>query len=166
MNKLIIKLVSVILLSGAATFVAAHTYFFGLTELTLNKTENRLEIIHQFTAHDFENAIAELKQEHFSPEHANYEEYIQSYIEAHFSLSQLNNNISLNWIGVEVKRGKLFIYQEAKFTNYLTGLLVKNDILVDTYTKQVNTLNFQDTRIKGSLTFTASHKVASIESIK
>jgi hypothetical protein len=65
-----------------------------------------------------------------------------------------------------VKLGKLFVYQEAKFKNYLEGLLVKNDILVDTYSKQVNTLNFQDTRIKGSLTFTASQKIASIESIK
>jgi hypothetical protein len=37
--------------------------FFGFTELTLNETTQRLEVTYQFTAHHFENAIAELNQE-------------------------------------------------------------------------------------------------------
>ena len=41
--------------------------------------------------------------------------------------------------------------------------MVKNDLLVDTYTKQVNTVNYQDSVSKGSLTFTQSVKVATIE---
>jgi len=41
--------------------------------------------------------------------------------------------------------------------------LVKNSILVDTYPKQVNTVNFQDTAIDGSLTFTKSQQITKIE---
>ena len=65
-----------------------------------------------------------------------------------------------------MKRGKLLIYQEATFKNYFTELLVKNDILINTYPRQINTLNFQDAHNKGSLTFTRSQKVASIKKIK
>lgn len=166
MSKLLLKLAVVVLVSGASALAGAHTYFFGLTNLSHNATEQRIEIIHQFTAHDVENAIAEIQHESFSPEHPEYEWYIQSYVEKHFSLSHSNHEIKLNWVGIEIKRGKLIIYQEAKFKNYLTGILVKNEILVDTYAKQVNTLNFNDTNSKGSLTFTANQKVASIKNIK
>jgi len=166
MIKRLLKLVVVIFVVGAPAIAGAHTYFVGLTSLVNNHEKQQIEVIHQFTAHDVENAIAEITQESFSPEHRAYEEYIQLYFERHFSLSDSNQDIKLTWVGIEVKRGKLFVYQEAKFKKYLTGILVKNDILVDTYSKQVNTLNFKDTQIKGSLTFTDNQKIASIKGIK
>lgn len=166
MINYLLKLISLVLFLGVAASAAAHTYFFGLTDLTLNKSSNKIEIIHQFTTHDFENAIAELKQINFSPEHKEYEQYIQSYVEEHFVLSYLDSDIKTKWVGIEVKRGKIFIYQEAPFKNFLAGLLVKNELLVNTYPKQINTLNFQDAQMKGSLTFTASQKIAKIDSIK
>ncbi len=140
----------------------AHKYFFGLTELSVNPNTHNLEIIHQFTAHDIENAIAERKQERFSPEHKQYEDYIREYLEQHFQLQAQQKHITLTWIGLEIVNGNMFIYQEAPFKNNLAGLVVKNDLLVDTYAKQVNTLNYQDSVTNGSLTFTESKKVATI----
>ena len=166
MINTLLKLVSILLFWGVTASAVAHTYFFGLTGLTLDESTNKIEIIHQFTTHDFENAIAESKQINFSPEHKEYEQLIQSYVEEHFILRYLNKNIKTQWVGVEVKRGNIFIYQEAHFKNYLAGLLVKNELLVNTYPKQINTLNFQDSKIKGSLTFTALQKIMKIESIK
>jgi len=74
-----LKFFLVLILIGQSTFVSAHKYFFGLKELSVNPRNQALEIIHQFTAHDLENAIAELKQEHFSPEHPMYDSYIREY---------------------------------------------------------------------------------------
>lgn len=63
----------------------------------------------------------------------------------------------MNWIGFEVRRGQLFAYQESVSENFLTNLVVKNTILVDTYVDQVNTVNYQDlssaNTVQGSLTF-------------
>lgn len=158
-------LLSVILV-GVAVPAAAHTYFFGFTELNINSKSKHIEVIHQFTAHDIENAIAEIKQVSFSPEHPQYDDFIKNYIEKRFVLEQNNHIVKMSWIGVEVKKGQLFAYQESFSESYLTNLLVKNTILVDTYVKQVNTVNYQDrssaNKIEGSLTFDQSVKMSII----
>ncbi|MBA6232353.1 MULTISPECIES: DUF6702 family protein [unclassified Colwellia] len=158
------------LLCGVALSSAAHRYFFGLTDLSVNPRTHNIEVIHQLTAHDIENAIAEQQQIHFSPEHAAYEQMIQNYVEAHFKLIDVQDNkyheIKLNWIGLEITKGNVYIYQEANFEKFLSGLVVKNDLLVDTYVQQINTVNYKDETIIGSLTFSKSVKTAKIAIIK
>lgn len=162
-NSFFKKVLISIMLIGVAASAAAHTYFFGLTDINLNSKNKHIEIIHQFTAHDIENTIAEIKQEHFSPEHPKYDEYLQAYFEKHFIMKRNNNAIQLNWLGFEVKRGQLFVYQESTHKNYLDNLVVKNTILVDTYPKQINTVNYQDltspNMLQGSLTYDRSLSV-------
>jgi len=163
-NSLLNKILLSVLLVGVAASAAAHTYFFGVTDLTINKTSKHIEVIHQFTAHDIENTIAEIEQVSFTSEHPQYDELVQRYIEKHFNLQRDNKEIKMNWIGFEVRRGLLFAYQESMTENYLTNLVVKNTILVDTYAKQVNTVNYQGfssiDKIQGSLTFDISSRVA------
>ncbi len=157
------KLFFVLLIIGHSAFASAHKYFFGLTDLSVNPRSHNLEVIHQFTAHDLENLIAETRQEHFSPEHPQYENYIQTYFNQHFQLMLKQQPILLTWVGLEIVNGQMFIYQEAAFQNNLAGLVVKNDLLVDTYSKQVNTVNYQDSVLSGSLTFTESKRISMIE---
>lgn len=156
----------VIILVGVAASAAAHTFFFGMTEINLNSQSKHIEIIHQFTAHDIENTIAELKQEHFSPEHPEYDQYVQAYFEKHFIIERNNKALQLNWLGFEIRRGQLFVYQESTHKNYLANLVVKNTILVDTYPKQINTVNYQDLtsphKLQGSLTYNQSINIAII----
>ncbi|WDD98340.1 DUF6702 family protein [Thalassomonas actiniarum] len=148
---------------GAAP-AAAHNFFFGITDLSVNPSSKHIEIIHQFTAHDIENAIAEQQQTHFSPEHKNYQGLIRQLFEQNFSVMEAQRALPLSWVGLEVVRGKVFVYQEGPAKNFLSGLVVKNTLLVDTYPEQINTLNYQDNDIKGSLTFTQLRKIAKIES--
>ncbi len=145
-----------------STIVLAHKYFFGITELTVNHRSQSVEIIHQFTIHDLENAIAEQQQINFSPEYPHYEKLIRQYFEKHFKIQNNNTNIRLSWVGLEFVRDKLFVYQEAQGLKFLKGLVVKNDLLTDTYPKQINTVNFQDNNYQGSLTFSKSQRVAKI----
>ncbi len=156
------KLLTLFLCMAAAQ-VVAHTYFFSITELTINTNNQYLEVIHQLTAHDLENAIAENNNMQFSPEHSQYESYIKAYVEHHFSLVKNQQNIPLNWIGLEHKKGKIFIYQESKNVNFLKRIVVKNNLLIDTYPKQVNTVVYQDSASKGSLSFTGSIRIIEIE---
>jgi len=153
---------------GLVASATSHTYFFGVSDIYANPNTQHLEIVHQFTAHDIENAIAESKQIHFSTEHKNYNLYIQQYFEQQFSLEINQANIPLTWLGFEISSGKIIAYQESKEQNLLPQLAVKNAILIDTYPKQVNTVNFQgvDTQGKalfGSLTFDYRLKEAIIE---
>jgi len=163
----LLKLTSVtflaILFCVLAPLASAHTYFFGITDLWLNSSSKKIEIIHQLTVHDLENAIAETRQISFSPEHEQYEAYIRSYVEENFSLKYSDKFLTINWLGFEIKQGQVLIYQEVPFKRFLVGLLVKNELLVNTYSKQVNILNFQSSKTKGSLTFNATRKAVIIE---
>ncbi len=47
----------------------------------------------------------------------------------------------------------LLAYQESNKQNLFVQLVVKNTILVDSYTKQINIVNFQLNDKVGSLTF-------------
>jgi len=169
-NSFFNKILLSVLLSGVVASATAHTYFFGVTDLVINEKSKHIEVIHQFTAHDIENTIAEIKQITFSPEHPRYDNYVQEYIEKHFILQRDNKTIKMNWIGFEIRRGQLFAYQESIDENFLTNLVVKNTILVDTYAKQVNTVNYLDisstNKVQGSLTFDHSLKVSIITANK
>ncbi|MBA6223436.1 hypothetical protein H4J51_12455 [Colwellia sp. MB02u-18] len=150
------KQIFVLLLCGLAVNAVAHRYFFSMTDLTLNERTQSIEVIHQITAHDIDNAIAESKQIHFSIAHPDYENIIRQYIEENFQLYYQGQAIPLNWIGFEVNKGKIFLYQEAAFDHSLIGLKIINSLLTKRYPQQVNTVNFYSTRIKGSLTFNKS----------
>ncbi|AAZ24098.1 DUF6702 family protein [Colwellia psychrerythraea] len=154
---------------GLVASATSHTYFFGVSDVSINPKTKHLEIIHQFTTHDIENAIAEKKQVHFSAEHKNYDVYIQQFFEQQFSLEKNQMKIPLIWLGFEVTSGKIIAYQESSQRNLLPQTVVKNAILIDTYPKQVNTVNFQGVNVKGealfgSLTFDYRIKEAIITS--
>jgi hypothetical protein len=165
-DSLLKKVLFSLMLIGVAASAAAHTYFFGISDININNENKRIEIIHQFTAHDIENTLAEIKQENFSPEHPKYDQYIQAYFEKHFVIKRSHKVIQLNWLGFEIKRGQLFAYQESTHENFLANLVVKNTILVDTYPKQINTVNYQDLTspniLQGSLTYNQSNRVVII----
>jgi len=152
---------------GLVATATSHTYFFGVSDLIVNPKTQHFEIVHQFTSHDIENAIAEIKQIHFSAEHKNYDLFIQQYFEQHFVLEKNGSKIKLSWLGFEVNSGKIIAYQESVQQSFLAQLVVKNAILIDTYPKQVNTVNFQGedvqgTALFGSLTFDYRNKEATI----
>jgi len=151
---------------GAVTSVAAHTFFFSVTELNFNPNTNKIEIIHEFTAHDIENTIAETNHISFSPEHPQYDQLIQAYFEQHFIIEQSQNAVQLNWIGFEVKLGKLIAYQESVKVNFQMNIMVSNSLLIDLYTKQINTVNYQYlshiNKVHGSLTFSQNNRIDQI----
>ncbi|KGJ88540.1 DUF6702 family protein [Colwellia psychrerythraea] len=138
---------------GLVASATSHTYFFGVSDIYANPNTQHLEIVHQFTAHDIENAIAESKQIHFSAEHKDYDLYIQQYFEQQFSLEKSQVEIPLTWLGFELTSGKIIAYQESKGANLLPQIMVKNAILIDTYPRQINTVNFQGIDLNGGALF-------------
>lgn len=157
------KRLFLLLLCGFALNAAAHRYFFSMTDLTVNNNNKSIEIIHQLSAHDIDNVIAQEQQIHFSIAHPNYENIIRKYIEEHFQLSYNKQLLLINWIGLEINKGYVVIYQEVEDYESLIDLTITNTLLIEHYAKQVNTVNFRDRKIKGSLTFTKSDTINEIQ---
>lgn len=152
------KITAFIMFILLSCHLSAHKYFFALSELTINSRTQQLEVIHYITVHDLENAIALAHDINFSPEHPKYESLIRQYIEQHFTISYQSNALELKYIGMELAQGKIVIYQKNQQQNFLTGLVVKNDLLINTYNTQINTLNYQHAATTGSLTFDNKHR--------
>ena len=154
MNKVFSKyLIAICCYVGLVASATGHTYFFGVSDIATNPKTKHIEIVHQFTTHDIENAIADSKQIHFSAENKNYDLYIQQYFEQHFSLEKNKMEISLTWLGFEVLSGKIIAYQQTEHAHLLPQMFVKNTILSETYPKQINTVNFQGVDLQGAALF-------------
>lgn len=158
-----LRLILCLLLVGLSSNSFAHKYFVSLTELSINPVNQQLEVIHTITEHDLENEIANKLHINFSSAHDQYQEIIYQYLAQHFEIKYKNKRVHLKNIGIERVKGKIIIYQENKNQFFLDGLLVKNDLLVDTYAKQINTVNYQDAAINGSLIFDKNHRILKIK---
>jgi hypothetical protein len=166
MVKSITIILIVVALFGSIASASAHLYFFGITELAVNQRNQHIEIIHQFIVHDVETAISLEHDIRFSAEHPNYERLIRQYFEKNFKIMHNNQSINPLWVGLEVNQQQLFVYQELLSPNFLAGLVVKNSLLVDTYAKQINTVNYIHGELAGSLTYDITKQVAEIKSDK
>jgi hypothetical protein len=147
---------------GSIATASAHRYFFGITDLTLNEQSNHLEIVHQFSAHDLENLIAQQKNIKFSPEHPQYEALIADYFAHHFSIQTNNKIVKLNWIGFEFNQDLIVVYQESEYFDADTPVSITNTLLTNTYPKQINTVNYLIKNKYGSLTFNSKTPVTKI----
>lgn len=151
-----------VLLCLFASKVNAHRYFFAITDINNNQQTQTIEIIHRITAHDIENAIAQTKNIHFSPEHKQYEQYIQSYIEQQFQLRYTNGQLQLKWVGLELDKGDILIFQEGHHADSIIGLTLKNKLLVEHYPAQINTVNYRQGDIEKSISFNSKKTTAQL----
>jgi hypothetical protein len=136
----------------------AHQYFFGLSDINYNQTTQHIEIIHQLSAHDIENAIAISKNIRFGVDHPQYEQHIRQYVTKRFKILHHGMPVTLKWVGLEFESGQLFIYQESENINDFSHISIQNDILVDVFPQQVNTVNYQLKPFHGTLTFTSQQR--------
>lgn len=141
----------------------AHRYFVGLTEISVNQRNQHTEIIHQFTAHDIEAAIALEQNIKFDIGHSQYEQKIQQYFAKNFKIQFKNQKIALSWIGLELVGDQLVIYQEADQLSDFQAVSIVNQVLLQAFDKQVNTLNYNDGKHHGSLVFTQQKQYAEIK---
>jgi len=138
--------------------LSAHTYFEGISSMTVNQRSGNLEIVHQFTTHDLLVVLAQKYDQKVEIESANFEPLLKNYWLENFNLSKENQSLTIDWIGVEAGINLTTIYQEVQNLNNLSGLKVKHQILMDLHPEQINRLNFADGQEKGTKIFNRQNK--------
>lgn len=134
--------------------VAAHKYFFGLTDVSWNPHSGNIEVIHQYTLHDVELAIGRYFDEPFRIDQPDADQRVKEWINARFSMNDASGNpTKLNWVGVEADFQNLWIYQEkphakTDFCNWN----ITNRVMLSTYPAQVNTVNVKSDEITRGVT--------------
>ena len=144
---------AVLLLLNSSFDACAHTYYEGLTDMNVNISEDRTEIVHRFTTHDLEIFLSKKLNRKITADTPSYSDYIEQYIKQSFTLKKEESALKVEWIGIENGISETIIYQVVSGLTNLSGIVVRNEILTGFYPKQVNRTNYKDQRLVGTLIF-------------
>lgn len=144
--------------------VAAHKYFFGLTEVSLNPANNTVEVVHQYTLHDIQRAMTEQYGRNFRIEDSKADGRFQQWLKQHFQVRDSSGKpVKLDWVGYEADFQAIWFYQEAAVSaNDFCSWQVTNSLLMDVYSAQVNTVNFVTPDSTRGVTLTAADNDQSV----
>lgn len=135
--------------------VSAHRYFFGLTEIATNDNTGAVEVVHQYTLHDVQQALKKHFGSNFRLEQTDAEQQIRKWVNDKFKLtSQRGTVVVPNWVGFEADYQKIWIYQEVPKRDNLCQWKVSNTLLMENFSAQVNTINVVDSYGNRSLMLT------------
>lgn len=152
MTKVVAALVFLLALMPS---VSAHRYFFGLTEISANKNTQAIEIVHQYTLHDVQQALKKHEGKAFRLEQEGAEKHIKDWINENFHLvSSQGDEVVPDWVGFEADYQKIWIYQEIPKRDNLCHWELSNTVLMDSFSAQVNTINVVDNYGNRSLILT------------
>ena len=153
-----IVLIGVSALSG--NMAEAHQQRAAFSEVLFNTRTGKIEIAHRFSLHDAEHAVR--NELGFTGDIYNTQEVRDAfarYAAERFALaSRTNAPLVLMLVGVEVREGYLWVYQETTDAHNLrpeqvSELTIRNDMLRDIWSDQLNTVNVIDGPIVRTLTF-------------
>jgi hypothetical protein len=147
----------------SVNFLQAHTYYEGLTDISVNPAEQRIEIVHRFTTHDLEILLSEKFDSRISADQKSYLKYIKQYIEEQFSISLKQTKLKINWVGVDNGVSETVIYQTVSKMESLSGMRVTNKILIGFFPEQINRTNYNDGQLIGTLIFDSNNQTRKIE---
>lgn len=127
--------------------VFAHSFNFGITDISVNARSGNTEIVHTYMLHDIEARLAALHQRPLDLSRAADEALLRSYVEQQFFIeSPARVRLPLRWIGISATTDSLVIYQEISGAPMTAMSLINDAMLLDFLPQQTNTVNI---RVKG-----------------
>ncbi|SFT55377.1 hypothetical protein SAMN05216474_1282 [Lishizhenia tianjinensis] len=152
----------------ALSSFALHEYFFGFAEMEYNSEDKKFEISIQTTAHDFEHHM-----EHMGVELGHIEKLSVEDSLFQLALEEINNGfriskegkaLDLKCIGFEVNlKDELFFYLQSETTDKSGKWDIEFDLMMNSFPKQQNKLNYVEKGAKTALTFLFSNKERTLE---
>jgi len=137
-KKLLFFCVLIFLVSG----YDKHEYYIGLTEITYNEDEERLEIISRLFIDDLEKVLKERYNSEIilntKEQSGNIDFYISKYFDRKLKLSILNNELDLKYIGYKFEKDRINIFLKIDQIKIFNELKVSNLLLTDVFEDQSN----------------------------
>jgi len=140
MQKIIV-LLSVMIV---ATSFSAHKYFSSITKVEVDTSSQLLKIYTSVFIDDFERLLQEryqLQVDDFSRLSTTQKNTIVNYLKAKVAFKANRKPLSLNFLGCQVENQLLYLYYEVPFQEKIQRLDIKNELLMDLYTDQHNTVD-------------------------
>lgn len=150
-----LKRLTILLAMGLPLLAAAHRYFFGMVEISVNDHTGNTEIIHQYALHDVQLAMTQKYQKDFRLDQPDAREKIHKWVNENFSVQDADgNNIDLSWVGMEADYQNIWIYQEVLGKQDPCGWQVRNRLLMNAFPPQVNNVDYAAPSYHGTVALT------------
>lgn len=162
-NALLIS-ISTFILMVLSPSASAHKFYASLMDVSLNKTNQNLEIIHRYTTHDLVNTLTKLTDTNVTiDDEQAFETLLKQYVNARFAIyDSTKQPLELNWVGIESGVHEVVVYQEIIKFSQPSAIWINNQMLHDFYTTQANTVNVEINALKNSNLYTPNeprHKI-------
>lgn len=132
----------------------AHKYHTSVTRLEYNAEERSAEITIQTFADDLEDILSKRAGKSVRLDASkDVERLAFDYLRSVIELRSRNGSSELQWVGMEVKGGTVWLYVLAKMPEGLSKASVRNSLLFDLFEDQVNIVNVWYETKKTSLVF-------------
>ena len=164
--RFLLFVLSCLLLTSTAI---GHEQKAAVTRVVFNSNSGKLEVMHRFFLHDAEHAARQLFGESINIiESGEDRELFANYVRNRFSITAVSSSgeetaLLLDYVGQELDRRYVWVYQEINAPTTAASLLILNTVLTDVWPDQANLINVEKGDAVYSLDLSGSTEMGRVE---
>ena len=158
---------SLLLLLVPLLALARHTYHSSILELRINPQQQQVELALKVFTDDLENALSRGRPQHLSLQDPRALPLADAYLRDHLDLAlpftstrQPRLPLTLQFVGMQPEKDAYWLYAKAKLPRAATAIWLRNTVLLDLFSDQMNIVNAENGPKKVSELYRAGHEQA------
>jgi hypothetical protein len=147
--------------------LARHTYHSSILELRINPQQQQLELALKVFTDDLENALSKGRPQHLTLQDPRVIPLAEAYLRSHLELAlpytssrQPRLPLTLQFLGMQPEKDAYWLYAKAKLPRAASAVWLRNTVLLDIFSDQMNIVNAESGSAKASELFRAGHEQA------
>ena len=143
-----------------ASFVK-HAFHTSVTEMNYNAKEKTMEVSIRIFTDDLESVLSSESGKKITiKDNDKNEVLIEKYLRKHFMVTSSKRQIiNYSFLGKEQQKDATWLYLEMPLNVSFNGSTIKNDLLVDAFSDQVNIINISINGEKKTLLFNQKSRI-------
>ena len=146
--------------------LARHTYHSSILELRLNPQQQQVELALKVFTDDLENALSRGRPQHLSLQDPRAQALADAYLREHLELAlpaagrQPRQVLALQFVGMQAEKDAYWLYAKARLPRAATEIWLRNAVMLDLFSDQMNIVNAESGPKKVSELYRAGHEQA------
>jgi hypothetical protein len=147
--------------------LARHTYHSSILELRINPQQQQVELALKVFTDDLENALSKGRPQHLTLQDPRVIPLAEAYLRSHLELAlpytssrQPRLPLTLQFLGMQPEKDAYWLYAKAKLPRAASAVWLRNTVLLDMFSDQMNIVNAESGSAKVSELFRAGHEQA------
>ena len=147
--------------------LARHTYHSSILELRLNPNQPQVELALKVFTDDLENALSKGRPQHLSLQDPRALPLADAYLREHLELAlpytssrQPRLPLTVQFVGMQAEKDAYWLYAKAALPRAATAVWLRNTVLLDLFSDQMNIVNAEGNGQKVSELYRAGHEQA------